>query len=288
MGYVVACLTTLTGVLSHRRPCDTPRYNDAHTHVLHFLMSDTIVSESVGVEVRPSRIPGAGLGVFATRSYARGEEVCFYQGREVRPGDDIPITETKYLKKLSDGTYLLGDSSVRSGRGVAQLINAPCMMGPLDLKHPPSDTAVRAESFKCWRAELEGSNVACKGTTYVAHRAIAAGEELLSSYGPSYWIGEQRIGAEDELATCCKTREAATKTSRICMSALRASQDQKFKDNARKLLDLIGDLNTKIASLEASIAYLKHAYDVALQAEKDMCLDLLKYSSAVMRYYADK
>jgi hypothetical protein len=62
-------------------------------------ISVPIVHMSGDVEVRPSRIPGAGNGLFALRNFKKGEVVCEYVGK---------VLTFLQMLKATDKTYMMG------------------------------------------------------------------------------------------------------------------------------------------------------------------------------------
>lgn len=115
------------------------------------------------VEVRRSRVPDAGHGLFSTRRIARGELVAVYAGvytppvPPVTPGADgfsvlipraVPGDDGRYVVHLSSGGYLDGaehaarariraDAGACAGWGVAALAN-----------HPPENRAPNVEAVE--------------------------------------------------------------------------------------------------------------------------------------------
>ena len=115
------------------------------------------------VEVRHSRVPDAGHGLFSTRRIARGELVAVYAGvytppvPPVTPGADgfsvlipraVPGDDGRYVVHLSSGGYLDGaehaarariraDAGACAGWGVAALAN-----------HPPENRAPNVEAVE--------------------------------------------------------------------------------------------------------------------------------------------
>ena len=128
-----------------------------------------------GLDVRISRIPNSGRGVFALRNFEQGEIVTLYFGH--------PFGEAhrKLLQEEGRGThakpvdfkhkYLDGVKSVFMGMHAAQLLNQGS-----------------SEACNCDWATLElRSNNAEKILAIRAVRDIKAGEELYISYGKKYW-----------------------------------------------------------------------------------------------------
>lgn len=128
------------------------------------------------VVLRPSRISGAGIGVWAVRDIPSGAYVTPYAGvvrrkthkRPMRPSDSV------YAFYLGDGCTLVGIRRPRSGHmkgyGVAQLAN--------DAIHPDATGLKNNCDF-----EQHGHRVYLRTT-----RPVRAGEELFVSYHIQYWL----------------------------------------------------------------------------------------------------
>jgi hypothetical protein len=119
-----------------------------------------------GVEARASGIPGAGLGLFATRDHAAGGVVCEYMGVTWRNAEAWRRADKSYLLKLGDGKYV---DALYSPEVLARYIN-DCRgrRGGYNVafeRHPRDDKA-----------------------DVVALRDIRAGEELYIDYGRIYWL----------------------------------------------------------------------------------------------------
>jgi hypothetical protein len=135
----------------------------------------TISTVGNGLDVRVSRIPQSGRGVYALRDFAQGEIVTLYFGHPF--GDKL----RKLLQREGRGThakpvdfkhkYLDGVKTVFRGMHVGQLLNQGT-----------------PEACNCGWATLENrSNGAEKIPAIRALRKIHAGEELYISYGKKYW-----------------------------------------------------------------------------------------------------
>ena len=115
------------------------------------------------VEVKKSKIPGAGVGVFAKKDIRAGEDLGFYRGEWLQPEeyakDNRSIT---YTLRLANGTYV---DAEHNGYNFISRINAP------------KGTGMKSNLY--WNHE---------GRT-IAKRNIKAGEELLVGYGALYWRG---------------------------------------------------------------------------------------------------
>lgn len=124
-----------------------------------------------GLRVKKSFIPDAGFGLFATRDFLKNEYITHYEGdlisrqealaRRSR-GEDSHIKCLHLMGDCIDG--IKGNSAVK-GCGGASLVND-------------------ARSQKGNNTRFETRN----GTIWLrATRDIAKGEELLASYGRTYW-----------------------------------------------------------------------------------------------------
>lgn len=116
-----------------------------------------------GLRIMLSRIPGAGLGLFAFRDFAAGENVARYTG------DLVPSVNDgeggAYYLELSEEKSI---DAARTNAGEGRWCNDPRMSG--------NRANVRFVSFPAGpRARLE------------ATRPIKKGTEILVSYGPAYW-----------------------------------------------------------------------------------------------------
>ena len=85
-------------------------------------------SAADSLERKTSRIPGAGLGVFATRLIPKGTPVCYYAGYD-KPAEKVAKHEAAYAinSTISSHHALVGFMYVRQDQpaGVAQLLNDP-------------------------------------------------------------------------------------------------------------------------------------------------------------------
>lgn len=148
-------------------------------------------------EVRASLISGAGRGVFTTRSFKKGELICFYDGYQPNSINNLTSIEKNY--RYND---IIGYMVPRKSNGCAQIINDYAKPKPtreqLDdlLIGSGNDKLLKACSLiiKQYQIETEkGVNVAPtdkKLNWFEATRFIKAGEELYFSYGPAYWYQE--------------------------------------------------------------------------------------------------
>ena len=122
------------------------------------------------VVVKTSRLPGAGLGLFAVRAFAVGELVCEYTGT-VLDSAARSLEDKSYLMRLGEGVFV----DARTHYDVhARYIN--------DCR----DKRVHNVSFDKRPSE--------RRALVVASRPISAGDELYASYGPLYWLGADMRG----------------------------------------------------------------------------------------------
>ena len=137
-----------------------------------------------GVEVRPSGIPGAGFGLFATRAFRRRELVTGVDGSLVtraeadrlRAGGEHSHVRTLMYHTLAvDG---LKSHPAPPGRGGGTYAND----GRGDPAHPNNAEFVTAPVF-------DGTLPLC---FLRARTAIAPGDEILVSYGRQYWRSHKR------------------------------------------------------------------------------------------------
>jgi hypothetical protein len=134
--------------------------------------------ELLGLQVMESYIAGAGLGLFTTRSRARHEFVCAYPGTVVSRSefDSLP---NSYGVAISAGRVV---SAMYSTDGFGRYAN--------DAKGRRNNCWLMTEAkygSQHARPRFRGSG---SRVCVVSKREIEEGEELLVSYGSSYWTGE--------------------------------------------------------------------------------------------------
>mmetsp|Transcript_59842 Transcript_59842/g.165526 ORF Transcript_59842/g.165526 Transcript_59842/m.165526 type:complete len:213 (-) Transcript_59842:163-801(-) len=124
--------------------------------------------------VRPSRIRGGGLGLFALKQLPRGYELPEpYKGRRV--------TEAQ-LSRMTDGSYLFLLS--RGNLAACAAIDAKAVMENNPLRYANGARTASQRKRVNLKSQQRGRNV-----YFVTIRKVAAGEELLLDYGPNYWTG---------------------------------------------------------------------------------------------------
>jgi hypothetical protein len=137
-----------------------------------------------GVEVKASGIPGAGLGLFATRPFETGYPVTCYEGEhlsriEVAAMDIGKQTHVRAVAALHE--YIDGRlNPVRDGLGGASWANdcSHYMARDGTLTKRTKGEGMNNTKFDIWNNELR----------IAATRPIAIGDEITISYGSTYWV----------------------------------------------------------------------------------------------------
>jgi hypothetical protein len=116
-----------------------------------------------GIEVRPSTISGAGLGMFASVDIEKGETISRYTGTPITVDDNAASTEhaKDYTMKISAAECLV------STHGATTLTHYA--------NHQPN-----ARANAMFRQSGDG-------VFLVAKKKIGAGEEIFVDYGDEYW-----------------------------------------------------------------------------------------------------
>mmetsp|Transcript_19173 Transcript_19173/g.67681 ORF Transcript_19173/g.67681 Transcript_19173/m.67681 type:complete len:179 (-) Transcript_19173:663-1199(-) len=120
--------------------------------------------EESGLEARPSRIQGAGLGLFAVRDFDEGAVLCDYTGVSLRTVEALRVKDKSYLMRLGPQSYIDSKPTLHV---LARYIN--------DARDPRL-TNVRFDK----QPEAKRARV-------VALRKIFAGDEVYVDYGRWYW-----------------------------------------------------------------------------------------------------
>lgn len=118
-----------------------------------------------GVEVRRSLIKNAGDGLFATRTFFKGEVLGVYRGR---------VLSLLQAHQLQDRDYLMGGFGINAHVDARFALNAEGRY-----VNDNFDTTKLNAEFEKLKAERI-ANVR-------ATRDIQAGEEIYASYGETYW-----------------------------------------------------------------------------------------------------
>jgi hypothetical protein len=143
-----------------------------------------------GVEVRVSRIPNAGNGLFATREFQKNELITEYVGNIIwkddvesmlknrKPGED----PTSHVRVLVKGfQYVNGNRVPKEGEGGGSFANDP---------HPSQVTNAKF-------IVQEDAKIARGRIWLKAIKPIVPGDEIVVSYGEDYWIRRDEQKAAD-------------------------------------------------------------------------------------------
>uniref|UniRef100_A0A7S0P2K7 SET domain-containing protein n=1 Tax=Calcidiscus leptoporus TaxID=127549 RepID=A0A7S0P2K7_9EUKA len=118
-----------------------------------------------GVQVRPSLIPNAGNGLFATRRFSAGEMVGEYHGQV------LTLLQATRLEKRD---YLMGGFGLNVHIDARFALNASARY--INDHFDAKKINARFEKLKPQRRAIA-----------IATRDIRAGEEIYASYGETYW-----------------------------------------------------------------------------------------------------
>ena len=137
--------------------------------------------EDSGLEVRESKIEGAGQGLFATRDFKEDEEICQYRGT-------IRTFKQMWQMKLHEKEYVMGGFglNVHVDAGPHPEILARYINDNLD------ETKLNARFKKIKFCDPKKCHAQVR-----ALRDIAAGEEIYCSYGNIYWKCREKKGDGD-------------------------------------------------------------------------------------------
>lgn len=166
--------TSLPGLPKRRRI--TVNY-----HVPGAPIEGTDPERDLGLEIRPSVVPGAGQGLFATRNFKAGDWIAVYFGEE------LSFTEVQKLSTSVGTDYVLGgfpslkSVDAKDSTAVARYIN----------HNVTEDTDSRPAQPNCKFAHKSGKTM---HAIAVAVRKIEAGEEIYVDYGSGYWKKREGIG----------------------------------------------------------------------------------------------
>ena len=135
---------------------------------------------SENVAVRQSRIPGAGLGAFALRSFNQGERIGRYA--------------CSMHQKGSDATYVWALNSTHGCDAKMNRLHNP-------LRYVNSIAALESCSRQNVGMHLTHQHAPDESpVVYVATRRIEQGEELLVDYGAAYFRNRHTIVYECDMA----------------------------------------------------------------------------------------
>lgn len=128
--------------------------------------------------IGPSSLEGAGRGVFANRALPRNFIVTWFDGDKVERDAYATSTETEYRRTLvAHESCVDGIREPSAGRGAGSFLN-----------HGHGD------AVNCRFKRVECNDGTVPVLVIATTRDVAAGEELLVSYGTGYW----KRAADDE------------------------------------------------------------------------------------------
>ncbi|HNZ42142.1 MAG TPA: SET domain-containing protein [Bacteroidales bacterium] len=124
------------------------------------------------ISIKPSQIPGSGLGLWATKDFKKGDVIVKYDG------DKISLKECERRNQNQDGYggYYLTLSKNR-------IIDAQYTLWAMGRY---ANDAAGLNRIKGLRNNAKYQLIK-REAFIVASRNIKAGEEILVSYGRSYW-----------------------------------------------------------------------------------------------------
>eukprot|EP01083_Nonionella_stella_P205893 749369_1 len=143
--------------------------NDVECGLQQSLLTDNVYSNLTGLEVMPSTISMAGMGLFAAKDYHFGEIICEYTGKRL---------SFRQRWGVSDSTYVMGGFAKFSAIDAKECLS---VFGRYINDHSDMD---RINSYFLKIKDQFKALV-------VANRNILKGEEIFASYGNIYW--ENRI-----------------------------------------------------------------------------------------------
>ena len=147
------------------------------------------------VIMKSLRGENAGRGVFANKSFKKGQYVCFYDGKDVEFSKLKKSNFTYSMTHPSKQGYVrLGFPEPKCEDGVGQLINDYCAFELNDAHRDAEFSAFTIASTTRVIEEYETRSVNNQNVMFggdfrlVALRDIMAGEELYLHYGIDYWL----------------------------------------------------------------------------------------------------
>lgn len=231
------------------------------------------------VEIRESSIPGAGLGLFATKNIKSGTIVSFYPAHSlgVDGGDQLrfsclpldeayfkehPSTASSYLhctdqplfkrtslltqlsEDLKDVPLYLDVNPERDivGAWVSQMINDGATVESNTEKGVLDYYQTSGAKRNCIHIPWGPSPVMATVTT----KKVKKGEELFTTYGGTYWLGvwldihgEEGVGITDAIQS--KIQETATELlkSMQSVSVVYATQAESMETEVAKLVEAL-------------------------------------------------
>lgn len=146
----------------------------------------------LALEIKPSTIPGAGLGLFAIKRYEPAEDIVEYTGEIIGPAEVL----TRYALGTRHSAYIMQVSGKRY----------------IDAHDPDRSSMARYanDGRRESRNNAEAIVMLGRRVMLVAKWLIEPGDEILFSYGTQYWALHDRLGGHDVPAPRTRKRMKAS------------------------------------------------------------------------------
>lgn len=128
------------------------------------------------LEVRPSKIRGAGDGAFALTMIPAGTLIGPYKGRYMNAKQRLRLLNSAYLWKIHDDRFV--DAIRHTRNNPLRYVNG-------------SKTDVQKARINCV-VKFLGDEPDTEKVYYMTSRNILPGEELIVSYGDNYFIKKKK------------------------------------------------------------------------------------------------
>lgn len=124
--------------------------------------------------VAPSKIVGAGNGLFALKKLEKNTRITWYEGEFIDRQTALSLSDTSYLRSASYGVIIDGFREPKIGAGAASFAN-----------HAPAcDSNAKLVNLFCKTTHEETP-------VLLATKEIDEGEEILYNYGRDYWVRQE-------------------------------------------------------------------------------------------------
>lgn len=168
-------------------------------------MSIQARKKKLGIELRESTIPGAGVGVFTTRPFHRGELICHYGGETVhRSAKSKEEMIYSIAHPVVEGCWRIGSRTDRKNLGHfindgSAFILHESLRDKKSGLFPIYSSKVQKAITDYTEQSNQRSNVIFidKEFGMGARCDIEAGQELFYSYGLNYWCCLQELETEE-------------------------------------------------------------------------------------------
>ena len=194
--------------------------------------------ESEGVGVAPSRLPGAGDGLFARKRFSVGQTVCTYEGETIT-AKVAGTSDSKYIWMSSDETVVIDAWEVHSCHG--RYVNDPC------------------------NEHMDNVKICVLATgkvVLVAIREIGEHEEFYTSYGIQYW--EQSKDIPEDLRG-----RAVASYKKQARKRLRTGETRRAERSAAPSKHGVGAARKRPVGARSSVVV-----DSTIVIDESMCVDV--------------